>query len=331
MSTLPRRVVVLGTGGTIAGSSADPSANVGYTAGTVPVSALLQHVTPPAHITLVTEQVAQLDSKDMDVATWQRLYARSAAWLAEPDVAAIIITHGTDTLEETAFFLRAALHAKKPVVLTCAMRPATSPAPDGPQNLRDALAVALQPEARGVMVVAAGEIHGAADVRKAYPYRVNAFAAGDAGVLGYVEEGQVRLVRDWPAAEPLFALTAEAVARPTEQWPRVEIVLSHAGSRGGLVDLLVREREHSLAHAGGGATDGLVLAATGNGTLHHEIERAAERAHAAGIAVVLATRCTDGPMVGVTDSHWYRVSPYSPVKARVALMLRLLAMQRPAT
>jgi len=324
MSLLPRRIVVLGTGGTIAGSSDDASANVGYTAGTVPVAALLQHVTPPAHITLVTEQVAQLDSKDMDVATWQRLHARCVQWLSEPDVAAVIITHGTDTIEETAFFLRAALHARKPVVLTCAMRPATSRAPDGPQNLRDALAVALHVEARGVLVVAAGEIHGAADVRKVHPYRVNAFASGDAGVLGYVEEGQVRLVRDWPPAEPLLALTAEAIARAAHAWPRVEIVVSHAGTGGGLIELLIRERQDSRT----GAADGLVLAATGNGTLHHAIERLAERAHAAGIDVVVATRCADGPMVGVTSSCYYRSSPYSPVKARVALLLRLLALQK---
>src|SRR4051794_9743617 len=133
-SPLPdvRRVVVLGTGGTIAGKAASIGDNIGYTAGQVGVADLLGGIEPPAGVTLVAEQVAQLDSKDMSFEVWQKLAQRCAHWLARPDVAGIVITHGTDTLEETAFFLHSVLAATKPVVLTCAMRPATALAPDGP-------------------------------------------------------------------------------------------------------------------------------------------------------------------------------------------------------
>ncbi|MBX9833301.1 MAG: asparaginase, partial [Burkholderiaceae bacterium] len=148
----------MGTGGTIAGTSAQAGDNIGYTAAQVGVAQLLQAV-PGLHAVasaLHTEQVAQIDSKDMDGEVWRALALRSAHHLADPEVRGIVITHGTDTLEETAWFLHQVLDARKPVVLTCAMRPATALAPDGPQNLLDAVAVALTPGATGVLMVASG-------------------------------------------------------------------------------------------------------------------------------------------------------------------------------
>jgi L-asparaginase len=194
---LAEKVVVLGTGGTIAGRATSASDNIGYTAAEVGVAELSSAIPGLAvalsGCALVTEQVAQVDSKDMSVAVWQTLAARVSQHLAEPDVVGVVVTHGTDTLEETAFFLQAvlpaALLANKPVVLTCAMRPATSLAPDGPQNVLDAICVATADSACGVVVVCAGTIHGAVDVQKGHTYRVDAFNSGDAGALGYIEEG----------------------------------------------------------------------------------------------------------------------------------------------
>ncbi|WP_372659818.1 asparaginase, partial [Hydrogenophaga sp.] len=132
--------------------------NVGYVAGEVGVGDLLAAVPALAGEALDVEQVAQLDSKDMGFAVWQALAQRVAFHLDRPDVEAVVITHGTDTLEETAFFLQALLQPAKPVVLTCAMRPATALVPDGPQNLLDAVAVARWTGASGVVAVCAGQV-----------------------------------------------------------------------------------------------------------------------------------------------------------------------------
>ena len=209
MQVSGQKIVVLGTGGTIAGTSAQAGDNIGYTAAQVGVAQLLAAVPGLQAMagTLLTEQVAQIDSKDMDTAVWQALARRCAQHLQDPAVRGVVITHGTDTLEETAWFLDQVLDTRaKPVVLTCAMRPATALAPDGPQNLLDAVAVASTPGARGVVAVAAGELHGARQVQKVHPYRVNAFSSGEAGPLGWVEEGRVRLEQNWPPAQYRWAL-----------------------------------------------------------------------------------------------------------------------------
>lgn len=314
-STPSRRLVVLGTGGTIAGSSSQAGANLGYTAGTVAVEDLLGSVNAPEGVTLHAEQIAQLDSKDMDVATWQTLYERCDYWLGQEDVAGVVITHGTDTIEETAFFLHSVLSSDKPVVLACAMRPATARMPDGPQNLRDALAVAATPEAAGVTVVCAGEIHGALDVRKDHPYRLKAFSSGDSGPIGYVEEESVRQVRAWPRPDG----SDQAVLSGAGHWPRVEIVLSHAGASGALIDLLVRERESGASKPAAG----IVLGATGNASLHRDLEQAALRARAAGIEVRVAARCNEGRLLPTPDAPFPIMAALPPVKARIALALEL--------
>lgn len=147
------------------------------------------------------EQLANVDSKDMSHALWQQLARRVAVHLQADDVAAVLITHGTDTLE-TAYFLQRVLGPHKPVVLTAAMRPATSLQADGPQNLLDAVAVARAPGAAGVLVAIAGQVFEAEGLRKVHGYRLDAFAAGESGPLALVEEGRWcgrgrPGVRDW--------------------------------------------------------------------------------------------------------------------------------------
>lgn len=320
------RVVVLGTGGTIAGTGSKGDSNIAYTAATVGVSELLSSIAAPAGFELEAEQIAQLDSKDMDFETWQLLRQRCTHWLAQLDVVGVVITHGTDTIEETAFFLQSVLESSKPVVMTCAMRPATAPAPDGPQNLRDALTVVTQARAAGVVVVCAGEIHGARDVRKDHPYRIHAFGSGDAGPIGYVEEDQVRLVRDWPHSSPMSLQALSAISRPAATWPRVEIVLSHAGARGDVIDALIRDRVEGRP----AAVDGLVVAATGNGSLHVAIEKAVQWAQKAGIEVWRATRCANGRVLSLPGTSIPDAGDLSPVKARIALMLSLAAGSSPS-
>lgn len=306
--TLPGTVVILGTGGTIAGAAASPSDNVGYTAAQRSVADLLAALPPLAGQAIEAEQVAQLDSKDMDAATWQRLATAVARQLSRPEVAGVVVTHGTDTLEETAWLLQRVLAPARPVVLVAAMRPATSIAADGPQNLLDAVAVARTPDARGVVAVLAGRVHAAGEVRKVHPYRSDAFDSGDAGLLGVVEEGVLRRFRDWPAGE---ALGLAVLDRAPADWPWVEIVTSHAAARGDAVRALVAA-----------GVRGLVVAATGNGMVHRELDAALQAAAAGGVTVWRCTRCAQGALVGPDRGPAAAMSPW---QARLELTLSLLA------
>jgi len=321
------KVVILGTGGTIAGVAASVSDNLDYTAAQLSVGELVAAVPGMTDLLagrqLLTEQVAQVDSKDMSFAIWQQLVRRVAHHLAQPAVRGVVITHGTDTLEETAYFLQAVLPdellAAKPVVLVCAMRPATALAPDGPQNLLDAVALALTPGACGVVAVCAGVVHGARDVQKVHPYRLDAFASGDAGPLAYIEEGRLRQVRNWPTSQAGTEKIAIEKVANAKAWPRVELVLSHAGADGALVDLLL-----ATPVGQGEPLRGLVVAGTGNGSVHQGLEAALLRAQAAGVRVWRTSRCPLGQLLPVPGQALAETSGLSPVKARLALMLALL-------
>lgn len=321
-----KSVVVLGTGGTIAGTAHVATDNLGYTAATVPVADLLSTLPGLTDVLqghhLNTEQVAQVDSKDMDFDIWLALARRVCHHLAQSDVAAVVITHGTDTLEETAYFLHAVLPLQlqnaKPVVLTCAMRPATALAPDGPQNLLDAVSVALTTAAHGVLAVCAGTVHGALEVQKVHTYRLDAFSSADAGPVGYVEEGRIRLVKNWPLAHIPYALDAINDCGLQLQWPRVEIVTSHAGSRGDVVDALLRH------DAPCSPLRGIVVAASGNGTIHHRLEVALQRAQQSGVSVLRSTRCVFGQVLPSANALFAHAEGLPPAKARIALMLTLM-------
>lgn len=314
------RLVILGTGGTIAGRAARAADNVGYVAGQVGVADLVAAVPALHGLPLDVEQVAQIDSKDMGLPVWQALARRLAVHLDDPGVRAVIVTHGTDTLEETAFVLQQVLKPGKPVVLTCAMRPASALMPDGPQNLGDAVAVARLAGACGVVVVCAGQVHSARDVAKVHTYRLDAFDSGDAGPLACVEEGQVRSFRSWgsPPAGPAHDAAALARLLAADALPRVELLTSHADADGGLVRAL-------LASDASRPLRGIVVAGTGNGTVHQALTEALQEARARGVRVVLASRCAQGRVVPHPGLAFEHSAGLSPVKARLALALDLLA------
>ena len=305
-----KRIVILGTGGTIAGQAPRRDSHVGYTAAQISVDDLAAGVPALAGLPLEAEQVAQVDSKDMSFAIWRTLAARVAHHLARDEVAGVVITHGTDTLEETAYFLQRVLAPAKPVVLTAAMRPATAPSADGPQNLLDAVRVAALPEAHGVLACIAGTVHAGDQVRKVHPYRVDAFDSGDAGPLGYLEEGRLRRLRDWPGGE---AIGLAPVLR--EDWPRVDVVTSMAGADGTLVDALCAL-----------GARGIVAACTGNGTLAAALEAALLRAQAGGVEVLRTSRIGRGALVEAEGAAPALPSAgaLTPVQARVELLLKLL-------
>jgi L-asparaginase len=306
-----QQIVVLGTGGTIAGRAQRAGGELDYRAGEIGVEQLLQGLPALEGVAVVAEQLAQIDSKDMAFELWRELAARCRHWIVQPQVQGIVITHGTDTLEETAWFLERVLAPRKPIVLVSAMRPATALSPDGPQNLAEAFTVVRSAGASGVLAVCAGAVHGAADVRKVHPYRVAAFSSGDAGALAYVEAGAVRQLRAWTSPTPSRDLF-EQVQR-TAQWPWVEIVHSHAGADGRVVD--------ALAAAG---VKGLVVAGTGNGSVHAALEQALLRAQGAGVRVVRSSRCLEGPVIPLAKEA-LPCTPLTPAKARVDLLLDLLA------
>lgn len=334
--SIDKKIVVLATGGTIAGLADAAGDNVGYTAAQLGLEQLLlalpEHFRPA--VQLVGEQVAQLDSKDMSTAVWSALALRCRHWLDDPQVLGLVVTHGTDTMEETAFFLHSVLlntgGCGKPLVLTGAMRPASALVPDGPQNLRDAMVVAADPRARGVLVAFAGQVHAARHVHKLHPYRLDAFSSGEAGVLGVVEEGGLRLLHGMPidGCEPARAWTAIAGPaaswrdwmQPDCVWPRVEIVNSHAAADGWLVDALL-----CGASIRGPAVRGIVVAGTGNGSVHQALEAALLRAQTAGVVVRRASRCSGSRMVAHPSAVLPDAGGLSPVQARIALMLELLA------
>jgi L-asparaginase len=294
-----KKIVVLATGGTIAGLASDASKPQNYTAGQVDVADLLEGV---AHdgVELLTEQVVQIDSKDMSLAVWQSLLSRLAHWLAQDDVQGVVVTHGTDTLEETAYFLHTVLHPTKPVAMTCAMLPANAPDSDGPGNLKDALAWVQQPVASGVSVVCAGEVHAGQAVQKSHSHQRNPFTS--------------QAVVTHPVALRVPTVTQVLTCR---HWPRVELVLNHAGAGGRLVRAL-------MAHD---APQGWVVAGTGNGTLNHDLEAALLEAQNQGAQVLRASRCAHGGVESREADVLPHAGGLTAVQARVALLMHLLAQQ----
>ncbi len=294
-----KKIVVLATGGTIAGLASDAAKPQNYTAGQVAVADLL-HAVAHEGVELLTEQVAQIDSKDMSFAVWQSLLARMSHYLEQDDVQGVVITHGTDTLEETAYLLQIVLQPTKPVAMTCAMLPANAPDSDGPGNLKDALAWVQQPAASGVSVVCAGQVHAGNAVQKSHSHQRNPFTS-PAGVT------------------PPAALRVPSVAQvlACTHWPRVELVFNHAGADGRLVRVL-------MAHD---APQGWVVAGTGNGTLHHDLEAALLDAQKQGAQVLRASRCAQGGVQSREADVLPHTGGLTAVQARVALLMHLVAQQ----
>ncbi|GAB3628500.1 L-asparaginase [Pandoraea terrae] len=312
------RIALLATGGTIAGSAPDATRTAGYQAGILGIQDLLSAVPALGGIAHIhAEQVAQIDSKDMSCALWQKLAARLNAVLSQPDVAGAVITHGTDTLEETAYYLHLTLNSHKPVVITAAMRPATALSADGPLNLLNAVRVAADPISggRGVLVAVNNQIHCARDVVKTSTYAVDAFHSPEVGVLGWVQDDRVAFQR-----MPLqFHSVESEFVGITGELPAVEVVASYAGVSRIAVDALVEA-----------GVRGIVVAGTGNGSLHVSLQQALDEAVQRGVTVVRASRVGSGHVMhngAAPDDQYGFVSAGNlpPFKARVLLMLALQA------
>lgn len=317
IKTSKPRIAVLATGGTIAGQAGDASKTAGYKAGVVGVDKLLEAVPELSQVAqILAEQIASIDSKDMSTALWIALSRRINALLAEDDVDGIVVTHGTDTLEETAYFLHLTVKSDKPVVLTAAMRPSTALSADGPLNLLNAVTVAAQKSAwkQGVLVAFNNQIHSARDVTKTSTYAVDAFRSPEVGALGWVQDGRVEFQRS--AVRPHTTRTpfdAQATL------PAVEVVASYAGASRVAIDAFVAA-----------GVKGIVIAGTGNGSVHATLQQALADATKQGVAVVRSSRVGSGHVMrngAASDDALGSVSAgtLNPYKARVLLMLALAA------
>ena len=313
------QVHVIGTGGSIAGIGPDRLDYILYSeiGDHLTIAQSLERVPEIESIASVTsEDLVSVGSTAIGPAEWLALTRRVNGLLdGGSDLSGVAVTHGTATLEETAYFLHLTVKTAKPVVVTGAMRPPTAISTDADLNLLDAVRIAAAPHAggMGVLTVLNNEIHSARDVAKANTFRVETFRPNELGFLGYADsDGQVVFYRA-PLRRHTTATPFEVAGR--EGLPRVEIVYAYAGADGALVDAVRQMRP-----------DGLVVAGFGGGTFPPAFIAAAARAVDDGIPVVLASRSTAGRVVNTPrkERQGFLVSDnLPPQKARVLLMLAL--------
>lgn len=302
-------IVLLTTGGTIGGAADASSGPDGYTAGVVAGDALIAALPGiRERAELRVEPCLALDSKDMQPDDWLTVARRALDLLAQDAVDGLVITHGTDTLEETALFLDLVLPDAKPVVITGAMRPSDAISADGPANLLDAIRVAIDPASagRGVLVAFSERILPACGVVKSHPTRLDAFDATD-GAIGATRP-DVRF-RSPPAGREA------ALSLPDGELPTVHIVHLAAGTPPALMQAAVEL-----------GARGLVLAMTGNGSVPAAWEAPIRALVREGVSIVRASRCGTG-FVGArkrdVELGTWAAGRLSPAGARVALMLAL--------
>src|SRR5215469_1454992 len=235
------RVIILATGGTIAGAGAS-SDRAGYTAGKIPVDDLIGTIPSVKKIANITgEQVASVGSQDMTVEIWKKLAIRINEIFSRNEADAVVITHGTDTQEETAYFLDLVVPASSPVVLTGSMRPATAISADGPKNLYDAITVAIDPKTKGkgVLVCFNEGIYDAREVMKMSTTKTNAFGSPNTGAIGQAYDGKVEYYQT--SLRERNPETPIAIA-PETQLPRVDIVYMYADAPSDQIDMLIGKK-----------------------------------------------------------------------------------------
>ena len=312
-----KHIKILATGGTIAGQAATSTQLTGYTAGAYSVEDLLSSVPALSELAQISgEQVCNIDSSSLTEALLLQLAQRCNALLADEAVDGLVITHGTDTLEETAFFLNLTVHSAKPVVIVGAMRPATAISADGPLNIINAVKVAISPQSagQGVLVVMNDEIYSGRDVTKTNTSNVATFKAPNGGALGGIVGGSVRY---YYASTRPHTLTSEFDVTALTSLPRVEIIYTHVGA-----DSLFVE-----AACAAGA-EGLVYAGSGMGSIPEAVEPALAEAAKSGVVIVRSSRTGSGEVLAGLE-RWQQegflyAGNLNPQKARLLLQLALL-------
>jgi L-asparaginase len=310
-------IVILATGGTIAGAAATGTQS-GYTSGAVTIDAMLAAVPGIKDMANVKgEQIASVGSQDMSFDIMLKLAKRINELLATPGVDGIVITHGTDTMEETAYFLNMVVKSDKPVVLVGSMRPSTAVSADGPLNLYNAVGVARDPQAkgRGVLVMMNDWIHGAHSLTKTSTTDVHTFMSPLRGLVGVSAYGTNDFYNN-PSWKHTTA-TEFDVSKVTTM-PRVDILMAYADMPPDLIDASVNN-----------GAKGIVIAGVGNGNMNKASVDAAARAVKKGVVVVRSSRVALGKVgrnVELDDDKlgFIASDELNPQKARVLLALSLL-------
>ena len=310
-------VVIIATGGTIAGSAASQT-EAGYKSGAVGVDVLIQAVPQLKDVAEVTgEQIASIGSQDMNDEVWLKLGKRVNEILAKPDVNGVAITHGTDTMEETSYFLNLVVKSDKPVVMTGSMRPSTAMSADGPLNIYNAVAIAADPGARGrgVLVTVDDDIHSGHDIVKTHTTDVGTMSSGEPGLIGATLFGKntwYRTPNQTHTAKSEFSIAG------VNALPRVDIIYAHANMSPDVISSAVQN-----------GAKGLVIAGVGDGNMTAPALEAVKAAVAKGVVVVRSSRVNGGIIrrnIEVNDDQLGTVASIelNPAKARVLLQLVLL-------
>ena len=310
------KVVVLATGGTIAGAQAEGQ-DAGYKSGSFQVEDLIKAVPKLSDLAdLSGEQIVNIGSQDMNNEVWLKLAKRVNQVLAQPEVAAVVITHGTDTMEETGYFLSLVTHSSKPVVMVGSMRPATATGADGPANLYNAVAAAVDPRAkgRGVLLVINDEIHYPREATKTNTTQLDTFKSPNRGKAGMTNAGRVYW---YDALATRHTSNSAFSVDNLASLPRVEIFYAYANAGREFVDQCVAL-----------GCKGIVLAGVGDGNATGAMVGGLQDAIRKGVAVVRSSRTNSGITdrnVELNDDEMGSIASMelNPQKARVLLMLGL--------
>ena len=310
-------VVILATGGTIAGAAATGT-QAGYTSGAVTIDAMLAAVPGITDLANIKgEQISNVGSQDMSFDIMLTLAKRINQLLATSQVDGIVVTHGTDTMEETAFFLNLVVKSDKPVVMVGSMRPSTAVSADGPLNLYNAVGVAIDPNAkgRGVLVVMNDWIHGAHSLTKTSTTAVQTFMSPLRGVVGVATYGKNDFYNNpqWK-----HTVGSEFDITNISKLPRVDIIFACADMSADLIEASAQK-----------GTKGIVLAGVGNGNVNKASLDVAADVAKQGVVIVRSSRVATGTVgrnVEVNDDELGFVASdeLNPQKSRILLMLALL-------
>ena len=317
------RIAIFATGGTIVSSGDSATQMTGYSIKGLNVNDLIGAVPQLADVAdIEARQIANIDSSSMTAAVWTDLARAIDEETRREDVTGVVVTHGTDTLEETAYFLNLLLKTEKPVVLTGAMRPATALSAEGPLNLLNAVRVAAEPAARGkgVLIVLNDAIGTARDMTKTHPTNVATFRGPDLGAIGAVSGDRIEFIgasaKDHTARTPFSVEKLDQYLKENGKLPRVDIVYSHTDDDGVMVKAALAAGARGIVHAG-----------TGNGSIHEATEPALFEAAKSGVVVVRASRVHGGATVeGLAswqEAGFVPAGSLNPQKARVLLQLAL--------